>query len=280
MSPLRPHKPRAFTVIEMFVALGIFSGILVVTTMLLRQAVWVWTSGDSRESASLVLTKVRNAVSRDLLRADLDPGDSGEPHYAQVQTSSSLGGGDAIWFLSAIGPNGEMVRDADGYPFWQRNILYFMAKPDNHDTLYGQSCASGSNPQGDDVCPHKVFLRVVIDYPPATSPPPLPPASPGPGDVPEVLIPASEITNYLLAPDGLDASAIQALTGVEEVRIISTGMLWFKAAPAPGGTDIGIQLDIRATAIREAAKVTAVGASSLLNATHTMRSVFSLFPKN
>ena len=62
-------KTRGFTVLEMFTALAIFSGIMIVTTMLLKQSVWVWTAGDSREDASMVLSKARTALNRDLLQA-------------------------------------------------------------------------------------------------------------------------------------------------------------------------------------------------------------------
>jgi competence protein ComGC len=277
---LRPSSRRGFTVIETFIALAIFSGILVITTMLLKQAVWVWTSGDSREDAMIVLRKARTAVGRDLLRADLDLGEAGELHHDQVQTPSTLGGQDAIWFLSAVGPNEEFVRDEDGFPFWQRNILYYLAKPQGHDALYNIACASGSNPAGDDICPHKMLVRVVIDYPPATTPLPLPPTPPGPGDVPEVLIPDTEIGTYTVAPQGLDTSAIESLPGVEEVRIIATGMLWFKVRPAPGAPTAGLELDMRATAIKEASKTLPVGSVPLLNVPNTSLSIFSLFPNN
>ncbi len=266
--------------IEMFTALAIFSGIMIVTTMLLKQSVWVWTAGDSREDASMVLSKARTALNRDLLQADLDPGDSGEPHFGRTQTPAGLGGGDAVWFLSAGGPDGSFERDTDGIPHWQRNILYYLAKPQGHDALYKMSCSGGSNPNGDDVCPHKMLVRVVIDNPPVTVPWPDPPAAAGPGDVPEELIDPAAIGAYLIAPDGLSVASILAQPGVEEARIITTGLLWFKAAPAPGAPTAGIEVDLRALAIKEASKIVPVGNVSVLNDPKTIHSVFSLFPNN
>lgn len=269
-----------FTIIEMFVALGIFAGIMLITTMLLRQSVWVWTSTDSREDAGMVLSKARSSLVRDLAHADLDPSESGELHFAQTQTSAALGGGDAIWFLSARGPNGEFVRDSDGYPYWQRNILFYLAKPQNHDAVYGMTCAAGTNPSGDDVCPHKMLLRVDIDFPPVTVPLPAPPNPPGPGDVPEQLISTTDIGNYLIAPTGQDVSAIQSQAGVQEVRIVTTGMLWFKVQPSPGAPTEGLQADLRAVAVKEAAKLTPIGSVSLFNSPNTLRNIFSIFPNN
>lgn len=277
---IRFRRSAGFTVIETFTALAIFSGIMIVTTMLLRQSVWVWTAGDSREDASIVLSKARTAMNRDLLQADLDPGDAGELHFGRTQTPPGLGGGDAIWFLSAAGPDNSFERNVDGLPHWQRNVLYYLAKPQNHDARYKQSCSSGSNPAGDDVCPHKMLIRVVIDNPPVTVPWPDPPAKPGPGDLPEELIDSSEIASYLIAPNGLDLSGILAQPGVVEARIITTGLLWFKVAPASGAPTAGLEVDLRALAIKEAAKVVPVGSISVLNDPKTLSSVFSLFPRN
>lgn len=274
------RRSKGFTVLEMFTALAIFSGIMIVTTMLLKQSVWVWTAGDSREDASMVLSKARTALNRDLLQADLDPGDSGELHFGMTQTPAGLGGGDAVWFLSAAGPDGSFERNTDGLPHWQRNVLYYLAKPQGHDALYKMSCSGGSNPNGDDVCPHKMLVRVVIDNPPVTVPWPDPPADGGPGDVPEELIDPAAIGSYLVAPDGLSVASIMAQPGVEEARIITTGLLWFKVAPAPGAPTAGLEIDLRALAIKEASKIVPVGNVSVLNDPKTIHSVFSLFPNN
>lgn len=276
---MRPNK-SGFTVLEMFVALTIFSGIMIITTLLLRQSVWIWTSGDSREDSGMALRKARAALSRDLQSADLDPGDSGEPHFGQTQVPSSLAGGDALWFLSATDINGAFSRDPDGYPFWQRNILYYLVKPQNHDALYGTTCQVSSNPDGDDVCPHKMLIRLVIDNPPVTDPLPPPGTPPPPGAQPEQLLTDAEVATYLLAPNGTDVSAIQALAGVEEAKIVTTRMLWFEVEPDPFEPLIGRRLELRASSIKEAAKVAPVGSTPLYNHPTTNVSLFSLFPNN
>lgn len=280
MTPKILSHKRGFTIIEMFIALTIFSGIMVITTMLLRQSVWIWTSGDSRESAGLVLRKARAALQRDLAQADLGVGPAGEPHWGETTVSSSMGGGDAIWFLSAVGANGEFAREEDGFPFWQRNIIYYMAKPQNHDSLYKQSCSAGTNPQGDDVCPHKMLIRLVVDNPPVTDPLPPPGAPPIPGLLPEELVDTADIGNYLVAPTGLDVSAINALPGVEQVQIVTTGMLWFKVDLPPDLPTEGRQLDMRAVAIAEARKEANVGVDSLINHPTTLENLYSIYPKN
>ena len=264
----------------MFVALTIFGGIMVITTMLLRQSVWVWTSGDSRESAGLVLRKARSHLMRDLARADVDTGPAGELHMDQMRAPASLGGSDAIWFLSAEGPDDVFQRDNDGYPFWQKNILYYLAKPTNHDQLYGMKCSTGSNPQGDDYCPHKALVKVVIDNPPDTDPLPAPGKPVPPSATPETLLTPSEASAYMMAPSGTDVSAIQSLAGVKEARVVTTGILWLKVTPAPGAADSGRQIDLRAVALKEASKQIPVGNVSLLNQPATMKNIFSVFPNN
>lgn len=273
-------KDRGFTVIETFISLAIFSGILVITTLLLRQSVWVWTSGDSRETANLTLSKARVALSRDLARADIDPSFAGDPHMGEKQAPSSMGGSSAIWFLSAMTENGDFVRDDDGYPFWQRNILYYAAVPQNHNAVFGTTCTLSADPQGDDHCPHKLFIRVVIDNPPATLPPPSPPDPPAPGDEPERLLTDSEIDSYIVAPQGMSLADIYSQPGVQEARVITSGLLWFQVRPSPGDPANGREIDLRAVAQEEAQKVSNLGNVPLLNTPATLRSVFSLFPNN
>ena len=91
---------------------------------------------------------------------------------------------------------------------------------------------------------------------------------------------APMVSSFRDLPQGLDVGAIRSLPGVEEVRIITTGMLWFKALPAPGAPTAGVELDMRATAVKEASKTVPVGSVSLFNEPTTSRSIFSLFPNN
>jgi hypothetical protein len=273
-------RVKGFTVLELFVVLGIFSIMLTVTSMLLKQSVWVWTSGDSREDASSILRKARSALARDLNHADLEPAKSGQLHFAQTQVPQSLGGGDAIWFLSPVDSNGEFAKDRDGYPFWQRNVLFYLAKPANHDEMFATSCLAGDDPGGDDFCPHKTLVRVVIDNPPVTEPLSPPSAgNPSPA-TPELLIPPEEISNYLMPPVGFDVPALQDKEGVESVQIVATRLLWFKVAPSPGAPQAGLEIDLRAAPLAEVSKQVAVGKTSLLEAPNTMRNLFSVFPKN
>lgn len=273
-------RQRGFTVLEMFVALSIFSLIMIVTTFLLQQSVSVWTSGDSRENASINLQKARSALMRDLVGAAAKPSADGKPHMAQAQLPTALGGGDALWFLSAKGPNGEFVRDEDGFPFWQRNILYYLVIPQGHDQMYGTTLQLGSNPQGDDQCPHKLLIRMEIDRPPATAPLPAPPTPAPAGAQPESLLTQAEVSDYLKAPQGLDVSALLALPNVKEVRIISTGLLWFKVNPAPGAPTEGRRIDLRAVAVKEAFQQAPVGSVPLLNSPATLWKKFVIFPNN
>ena len=48
----------------------------------------------------------------------------------------------------------------------------------------------------------------------------------------------------------------------------------------PGAPGAGRQVDLRASAVKEASKVLSLGKTSLFNHTTTLKNVFSLFPNN
>lgn len=277
-------KHSGFTLPEMFVVLSIFSVILVMVTFLLKQSVSIWGSTESRGDASFNLFKARHRLIEDLRRADASQPDEDTLFLDLTQVPASMGGNDAIWFLSAEDIDGNFAHDPDGGPFWQRNILYFLAIPDNHHLVSTTNCTPGGGPNGDDHCPHKVLVRAVIDNPPVTDPPPALP-TPFPDDLePETLLTQAEVADYIIAPDGFDLSVLRTKPGVEEADIVAVDLLWFKVNTVQstelGQRTYGVEVDLRAVAHDEAMKTSDFGFVPLGDRAITQQSRFTVLPNN
>lgn len=277
------RKISGTNLIELLAALGVFSLLCAFATMLLSQSVRVWSGANSKEDAGMQLLKGRRALLRDLsqARARPDP-DTGEQCLNYIKAPQVLGGGQALWFLSAERADGQgFALDRDGYPYWQRNILYYLAIPSDHDALYGGPCQPSSNPDGNDCCPHKVLIRVVIDADKKTEPLPDLPADVPDDSSPEELLSPDKIEGYLLAPKGLDVSKLMALPKVQSVQVLAPTLLWFQVQLMGTTLEDGIQVDLRAVALREAnSRSGGLGASSLLDDPLTQQSLFTVITKN
>lgn len=218
-------KVRGTTVLELMIGLSLFSIILVTTTLILNQTIGVWRSSDSKEGAALRLRQSAVALERDVTLAS-----SANMDQTTVAPSLSGGGfdGDAFWFLSAVDPaTNLLVRNEDGAPVWQRNILYYLVVPSNHT-----SCKGVLGPNGyDEGCSHKMLLRQVIDN--------------SNGGVQELL---ADVTAYLGRPNGVDTTGVGG-PGTEQVSVVSTNLLWFRVLPAPTGLEGARLFDLRAVAL-------------------------------
>lgn len=259
MRRLRRH--RAFSLLELSVAAGVFSVLLIVVLALFNQSVAVWRTTSSTDAANRELRKVRTSLERDLQLSALD-------QVGRGQVSAHLGGGasdgEALWFLSPIDPaTGQIVTDDEGNPVWQRNIVYYLIVPNNHAGTFGSTCAGGADAHGyDDRCPHKVLVRRVIDRVPATDP--KDPATQ------ETLIPAGAIGPYLVQPDGFDLSAYP------DARIVASNLLTFETTTGTASVDV----DVRALGIDEARREARVGVDPFYDSRFTEQHPFSVFPKN
>ena len=250
-------------IIEAVVALGVFSLISLLLSTTLIQSFAAWNRASSRQIADHSLYKAQNSLSRDLTLT--------APDRLGTQVAlSTLGSpdGDAVWFLSFIDPATELpVYETGlgsagmGEPRWQRNILYYLVVPANHDSYAGQACAGGPGPDGyEDHCPHKVLVRKLIN---------------GPDDPEGRELLLGSAASYLDRPAGLDVSAMGG-PGVEEVRIVSRDLLGFRVT----NNNPEVVVDLRANAILETRKLMHVGYHPLSRSPTTLQRIFSVFPKN
>ncbi|MEW6277233.1 MAG: hypothetical protein AB1758_01325 [Candidatus Eremiobacterota bacterium] len=251
---------------EVLVAGFVFSLLLGVAVLLFRHSTQVWKHASSAEGARHGLSSARAALERDLRLSD-------PALVARADVPTSLGGGpdgQALWFLSPVDPaTGEVVRKQDGYPFWQRNILYYLVVPSNHDAVFGVACAGGADPADgyDDRCPHKVLIRKVIDDGV--------PTTPADEATEEALI--ADITPYLTRPVGFSTAGMTGEPGLELKRILGGGFLKFSTRSV---TAREIAVDLRSVAFGEAARNLRVGQVSLVQGRYTHRLDFSVLLRN
>jgi prepilin-type N-terminal cleavage/methylation domain-containing protein len=226
-------KPKGFSLFELLMAMALFSLLVVFSVAFLSQGQRVWGRINASDSAGRTLRKGAEKVSRDLANA----GREGVASAANGTGASRMG--DALWMLSAEDTaSGRFVRSPEGAAFWQRNILFYLTVPLDHDVRYGVACQSWGR-----VCPHKILLRKVID-----SGAPTLPASP-PEDV-ETLIAPLAITAYLTRPASLDLSTISSEPGVVSVDYVSGHLLDSRVTLETSGTRV-----TEASCVLEAAMV-------------------------
>ncbi|MCE7872127.1 hypothetical protein DYH09_17340 [bacterium CPR1] len=260
----------AHSLTELVVVFGIFSLLLMVAGVLFNESRSTLRRTSGIDTCMRELRKARAAVERDLVLAR--PG-----ALSRSFVGDSLGGGgrdgEALWFLSPIDPaTGEVVRKQDGTPFWQRNVLYYLVVPQNHNNTFGQICAGGAGANGyDDRCPHKVLIRKEID----SGPPTLPTDE----TTEETLL--NNVAPYLTRPNGFDLTAM-AEAGLGEKKIVASFLLGFESfsAPPPAGLPVEVLVDVRAMSIEEARKEIRVGSDPGYASRFTHQAPFSVYLRN
>jgi hypothetical protein len=259
---------RGLSIAETIVGVGIFSMIIAMVMAAMVQSFKIWNRTASQTATEEVLFKIHNLIYKDLTNTapDLFATSPGLATIGAVQDSN------ALWCLSFIDPlidqpvYGDGTTAELGEPVWQRNIMYYAVVPNGHDAWAGQSCTGADGGEGfEDQCPHKVLVRKVIDDPVAGVEPLL----------------ASSAT-YLDRPTGIDTSAM-AGAGLEEVRIVGTNILSFRAEPeshSVGSPPDRVKIVLKANAIDEAKKTIPVGNLPLSRQPTTLEREFRVFPKN
>ena len=136
-------RKTGFTLLELLLASTLLAVVLLVSTLLLHYGMRSWKNLDRTQDASFQLATASRKL-RDELR---------QTSFNQCKTQAlSDGLGDMVWFLSALDESSrEVLFEPDGSPFWQRNVLYFLALPPDH------SCGAPAD------CPHKRLLRLALD---------------------------------------------------------------------------------------------------------------------
>ncbi len=244
---------------ELMISAGVFSVILLVLVMLFSQSLSIWQRSSSRDTATRELRKARATIERDLSLTNPD-------QLGRAQVPDHLGGGgkdgEALWFLSPIDPaTHQIVRAPDGTSVWQRNILYYLVVPQNHNATFGVSCTGGAAANGyDDRCPHKVLIRKVINQ--------------------NTLLP--NVNAYLTAPNGYDLSGMGGEPALEEVQIAASHLLTFSSVtgPAPQNIPSLVAVDVRAVAEEEARRKVGVGSLPMFTGQYTLQGPFTVLMRN
>lgn len=254
------------TLVEMLLALTMFSVMLTAAYLFLDQGVKLWKNVSGSESSGLDLKRVQTRLERDML----------ETSFASARVTdvpASLPGGApdgrALSFLSALDDEGNLIQK-DGVPFWQRNVLYYLVVPAGHT-----ECAGGAGPAGtDDRCVHKILIRKVIDTGTPTTPD---------GDLElTVEAPLLDVTPYLTRPAG---SSLESMLGVEpgleSATVVAKDLLSWDVLLSPDPRSPGeVEIDLRDVAVEEARNHVKLGVDSLAATRFTVNYLFSVVPRN
>lgn len=254
------QRDSAFTLLEVMVSLTAVSLLLLVTYGLLQTSVRSSQRISGDQLAAGQLDKVESRLKRDMFA-------TAYPALEITDGPSSLVGkdGDAIWFLSAYDPVSEsFIRNDDGTPRWQRNILYYLVLPSG---LTVSASGSGIDVGGYEVSrPHKLLIRKVIDA-----------GSPTLATDPttqESLILASDIAPYLERPNGFSLTAPNA----ESFQIVGRDLLSFQAQK--DDTQGRVTLTVQGANVEEAKKLFPIGSRSIQEAPYLVERQFEFYPEN
>lgn len=252
----------------MLVAFGLFSMVGLMLAVSFAGAGNVWRNVSGSTDAQLSLRKARGWLDRDLKRTSFSS-------IGEAAGMNTLGAedGSLIWFLSAVDPvTGEFMRTSTGEPFWQRNIIYYLAVPQNHVTLFGFTCSGGADANGFEVqCPHKVLIRKVVDGGGATDP--LDETT-----IEQPLTP-TEAAGYLSRPIGFDTSAMNSEPGVTDVSIAATNLLSMQVELAPDARwEREVRIDLLSVAILSAQREVRIGQNPMNASRFTTAVELQIFP--
>ena len=229
------------------------SVMVLATFVILQSSISTWRRVSGNQGAEAQLLKAEGWLRRDVRRTAF-----GALNSADSVSTLTGKDGDAVWFLSAVDPNtGAFVRNADGTPRWQRNILYYLIVPTGQNTT-GFS-GTGINDSGYEVShPGKVLVRKVIDN------------NPDPAE--EVLL--DDISSFLEAPqDG----SIQAPNS-ESASLVAVNLLGFRVET--DDTLKRVDLVLQAARLEEQQHKFAIGSQSLLDPLYLLERRFEIFPEN
>lgn len=223
---------------------------------------------DGHNDVTLQMKRATRNISKDLKTSFFDA--------TRVEQVPGVGGfdGDALAALTAgagVEARQGAATDEDGAPFWQRNVIYYPIRPQG-DTCVGAADADGY----DDVCPHKMLLRKVVDSPPATSP--MPPGVPLTDT--EVLL--TSLLPYLTRPSSLTLGPMLAAEpDLKFAEVVCTNLLSMRVRREPDPQYPG-EIEVTLTAFNEGAsdRTFNTGQAHLTGHQNVVTQVISVFPRN
>lgn len=239
----KTRRVWAFSLAELLMAMTIFAIIITFSFVYLERTKRLWNRVESSASAGQNLHKVVSRLYKDLYNV----GKSGVGTKANGTGDAKMG--DALWMLSAIDSvKGEFIRSDGGKPLWQRNILYYLTVPQDHDSRYGVHCAHWAR-----YCPHKIMIRKVIDSGPPTTP------TSGAGEVEELIAPA-DIDQFLTRPIDLDLSFPGEVSfGLESTEFVAASLLDLRVTLSGVSLVDEVVVDVEAPLLAESSKRISIG---------------------
>lgn len=258
MSSIQTSRRSGFTLVELMVSLGATVALLAVTYLLLQNSVKSWNriSGDQNVAGQLL--RAESWLRRDLFSSSYSALDT-----APGPTSLTGRDGDAIWFLSAVDPvTDQFVRNDDGTPRWQRNILYYPVVPSG----VGDDFSGGGIDEGgyEVSYPYKFLVRKVIDSGV--------PTDPAVAATQETLL--TDVSSYLEQPVGYNFPSGDS----ESVTIVARSLLSFQIATDDALKQVAVT--IQGANTDEARKLFPIGSRSLVNPQFLMLRQFVVHPQN
>jgi hypothetical protein len=255
------------TLIELILSFGLFSLLLVILTLSLTDSSKMWLRVAGKADAEFQLRKAVMRMRQDLLATDI----------SQIKVGT---GTPSVWFLSNSappvlhGPNDSTTYVAqyntDGTPRWQREILYYLIKPANHDAYAGMSCPGSTSDSSDSVCPHKLLIREEIDQ--------KAPAGTDPTNA-FVAQTLSDPTTFLTAPTGTNVAPLVTGTVVKS-EVVAINLLSMNVTLGPPADAREVIVDLRAVRLADAAHNIAIGTSDLSTSRYTTQYPLAAVPEN
>lgn len=261
---------RGFTLPELMIAMTVAFVLVGGGYFMLNMATDVYRKVSGHEDGALQMKKVARKLQKDLL--------TGNPSLTNIAIKSGpLGNtGDVVWTLSSASgsaASGPTNNTESGAPFWQRNVIYYPARPT------GDTCAGVVDADGYEVgCPHKIILRKVVDSAPTTLP--LVEGGNSSTDKEKILEP-DQIGAYLTRPAGLGITAMLGEPAITDIEIVGVNILTMRVEKDPEPNSPGeIKITLQTFNELAGARTTNVGSTDLSNHAKTLTHVISVFPRN
>lgn len=261
---MKLRSPRGFSLPELLMALTLLSMIVLLSFLYLDRSQRLWRRVSASSSAGQSLRRAASRLGPDLRNCGKKEIDS----MANGTGAQRLG--DAVWFLSAEHPNdGTFVRTDGGGAFWQRNVLYYLTVPLDHDSRYGTACQAWER-----ICPHKILVRKVIDSGPTTTPT-------GPESSKEELLTGLQAAAYLTRPATLALSSMTSEPGVTRVDYVTGTLLDLRLEVEKSGESVlEVRCDLEAPLLEDARGHVVVGKQPFPANTFTLVRCIAAIPAN
>lgn len=204
---------EGFTLIEILVASGLAFLVFGFGYLLISTASKAYHQVSGHDDGELQMKKLSRLMQKDLT------GSAFASLVVAPVLDASVRVGDAISclsFNSGSDADGASCTSLTGSPFWQRNVLYYLVRPQ------GDSCVAKAGADGyEDNCPHKVAIRKVIDSGVSTKP-----LSQGGSPADDSEEPLSDLKPYLTKPTAqLSVQHMLAETKVTSVSVAAVNLL-------------------------------------------------------